>query len=425
MIFMKTVFTLLITCITLVSFGQRGEVRDAEDEHEDGNYDKAFEYLEQAKSEGVLQDKEKWQVRYYIAKGYAHLGAKKGVGRSFENLKKAAENFEKSMEIEKEDEAVEGLKFVRNALVQNAVSDQEKKNFVSAADQLYKSYELGDKKDTIYLYYAASNLVQDKKYDRAVEYYQELMDVGFDGSRTEYYAVNKKTGEKDRFESEKFRDLSLESGDYEKPSQKKSKSKRPEIAKNIALIYIQQGKKEKALEAISDAKADNPNDPALLQAEADIYYEMGDTKKYDEIMKKIVKLKPNDPNLYYNLGVASEKNDKIEDAKKYYKKAIELNPEFVNAYINLSTAILSKEEEIVKQMNELGMSDSDQKKYEELKEKKKKFYKKAQPYIQKAIELEPDNVGAVQTLMNIYYQLGESEKAEKFRKKIDSIQSNR
>ena len=321
------------------------------------------------------------------------------------------------MKIEEEDEAVEGLKFVRNALIQNAVSDQEKKNFVSAADQLYKSYELGDKKDTIYLYYAASNLVQDKKYDRAVKYYKELMDIGFDGARTEYFAVNKKTGEKERFESERFRDLSLKSGDYEKPSQEKSKSKRPEIAKNIALIYIQQGEKEKALEAISDAKADNPNDPALLQAEADIYYEMGDTKKYDEIMKKIVKLKPNDPNLYYNLGVASEKNDKIEDAKEYYKKAIELNPEFVNAYINLSTAILAEEKEIVKEMNDLGMSDADQKKYEELKDKKKKYYKEAQPYLEKAIELEPNNVGAIQTLMNIYYQLGESKKAEKFRKK--------
>ena len=419
----RNVFTTLFTFMTLISFSQRGEVRDAEDAHEDGNYEKAFEYLDQAKSEGVLQDKEKWQLRYYIAKGYAHLGPDNGVGRSFENLKQAAESFKKSMEIEKEDEAVEGLKFVRNALVQNAVKDQQKKNFTAAAKQLYKSYELGKKKDTIYLYYAASNYVQDKKYEKAVEYYKELMDLNFDGARTEYYAVNKETGENERFENKKFRDLSIKSGEYEKPTQKKSKSKRPEIAKNIALIYIQQGKKEKALEAIENAKADNPDDPALLQAEADIYYEMGDVKKYDKIMKKIVKLRPDDPNLYYNLGVASEKNDKIEDAKKYYKKAIELDPEFVNAYINLSTAILAEEDEIVKQMNELGMSDADQKKYEKLKEKKKKYYKEALPYLKEAIKLEPKNVGAIQTLMNIYYQLGESKKAEEFRKKLEKIQS--
>ena len=249
------------------------------------------------------------------------------------------------------------------------------------------------------------------------------MDLNFNWARTEYYAVNKETGEKERFESEKFRDISIKSGDYEKPSQKETPSKRPEIAKNIALIYIQQGKKDKALEAINEAKADNPDDPALLQAEADIYYEMGNVDKYDEIMQKIIKLKPNDPNLYYNLGVASEKNDKIDDAKKYYKKAIELNPEFVNAYINLSTAILAEEEEIVKQMNELGMSDADQKKYEKLKEKKKKYYEEALPYLQKAIELEPNNVGAIQTLMNMYYQLGQSKKAENFRKKLDSIQN--
>jgi len=419
----KNLFTLSLCCISFIGFSQRGEVRDAEDAHEDGNYEKAFEYLDEAKSEGVLQDKEKWQVRYYIAKGYAHLGPKKGVGRSFENLKKAGENFKKSIEIEKEDEAVKGLKFVRNALVQNAVNQQQKQNFVAAADQLYKSYELGNKKDTMYLYYAASNLVQDKKYDRAVKYYEELMDINFDGARTEYYAVNKKNGKKERFESKKFRDLSIKSGEYKKPTKKETKSKRPEIAKNIALIYIQQGEKDKALEAINNAKEDNPDDPALLQAEADIYYEMGDTEKYDEIMQKIIKLQPNNPNLYYNLGVASEKNDKVEDAKKYYKKAIELNPEFVNAYINLSTAILDKEKEIVKQMNELGMSNADQKKYEKLKEKKRKYYEEALPYLKKAKKIEPNNIGVIQTLMNIYYQLGKSEKADKLRKKIDSLQS--
>jgi len=55
----RNVFTTLFTFMTLISFSQRGEVRDAEDAHEDGNYEKAFEYLDQAKSEGVLQDKEK------------------------------------------------------------------------------------------------------------------------------------------------------------------------------------------------------------------------------------------------------------------------------------------------------------------------------------------------------------------------------
>ena len=74
-------------------------------------------------------------------------------------------------------------------------------------------------------------------------------------------------------------------------------------------------------------------------------------------------------------------------------------------------------------MNELGMSDADQKKYEKLKEKKKKYYKEALPYLKEAIKLEPKNVGAIQTLMNIYYQLGESKKAEEFRKKLEKIQS--
>lgn len=423
MITQRNTLVLLFSLLFFIGFAQRGEVRDAEDEVEDGNYQEAFKYLEQAKAEGVLEDKEKWQARYYLTMGNAYLGADNGVGRSYENLKKAAESFKKSLTIEDEDEPKEGLTKVRTALVQNAVNDQKKQKYEAAAKQLYKSYELSKKRDTMYLYYAASNLVQGKSYDKAVKYYKELMDMNFDGSRTEYYATNKSSGEQERFETEKFRDLSIKSGEYENPVEKKSKSKRPEIAKNIALIYIQEGKKEKALNAVDEALAENENDPALLQAKADIYYEMDDIEKYDEIMKKIVEQRPDDPNLYYNLGVASEKNDKVEDAKKYYKKAIELNPEFVNAYINLSTAILSEEKEIVKQMNELGMSDADQKKYDKLKEKKKKFYEEALPYLKKAIELEPNNLGAIQTLMNIHYQLGNDKEAQNLKTKLDKLQA--
>jgi tetratricopeptide (TPR) repeat protein len=419
----RNTLVLLFSLLFFIGFAQRGEVRDAEDEVEDGNYQEAFKYLEQAKAEGILEDKEKWQARYYLTMGNAYLGAENGVGRSYENLKKAAESFKKSLTIEDEDEPKEGLTKVRTALVQNAVNDQKKQKYEAAAKQLYKSYELSKKRDTMYLYYAASNLVQGKAYDKAVKYYKELMDMNFDGSRTEYYATYKSSGEQERFETKDFRDLSIKSGEYENPVEKISKSKRPEIAKNIALIYIQEGKKEKALNAVDEALAENKNDPALLQAKADIYYEMDDIEKYDEIMKKIVEQRPDDPNLYYNLGVASEKNDKAEDAKKYYKKAIELNPEFVNAYINLSTAILSEEKEIVKQMNELGMSDADQKKYDKLKEKKKKFYEEALPYLKKAIELEPNNLGAIQTLMNIHYQLGNDKKAQNLKTKLDKLQA--
>ena len=107
------------------------------------------------------------------------------------------------------------------------------------------------------------------------------------------------------------------------------------FAKNIALIYIQEGQDEKAIEAIQDAKAENPDNIALLQAEADVYYRMGNKEKYNELMQEMVKKNPNDPNVYYNLGVTAAELGDNEKAIEYYKQALEIDPEMTNARMKL------------------------------------------------------------------------------------------
>ena len=83
---------------------------------------------------------------------------------------------------------------------------------------------------------------------------------------------------------------------------------------------------------------------------------------------------------------------------------------------------MSKERDIVEEMNSLGNSRADNKKYQELNKEKKQFYKDALPYLEKASELNPKNMDALKTKLNIYYQLEMSDKAKVLQEKINSLE---
>jgi tetratricopeptide (TPR) repeat protein len=419
----KSILAVALIGATSLSFSQRGEIRDAESAVEDKNFKEALTQLDIAKPL-LADEKDKWVVRYHLAKAKTHgnLASTKSGDEMISDMDTALKSVESVLAMENDnEEALAYQNKLRQTMVQTAIDGQGNGNYDMAEKLLYKTYEL-DRNDTVMLYYAASAAVNGKIYDKALSHYQKLLDIGFDGSTEQFIAINKETGEEEIFESKNMRDISVKTGEYSDPSQKKTPSLTGEIAKNITLIYIQEDQPDKALEAIKKAKEENPEDVSLLQAEADLYYRIGKIDKYDEVMKEVVRIDPENPSLYYNLGVASEQLGDEKSSKEYYKKAIELDSEMVNAYINLAALTLNKERDIVEEMNSLGNSRADNKKYQELNEQKKQFYKDALPYLEKASELDPKNMSALQTKLNIYYQLEMNEKAKALQEKINSLQ---
>lgn len=416
---MKTrILTAVLALSTVVAFAQKRDIRRAGKAVDKAEYQEALNHLNEAKPKLADADQDE-KADYYLYRGYALIGNGENVPTN--DLMEATEAFKKAQELGHE-EAQQGLTTASNALVNAAIADQNAQDFSAAADKLYTGYQLNEQ-DTLYLYYAASNAVNAQEYSRALEYYEELQDLGFTGIETQYVATNKETGEEELMGSKEQRDLFIKSGNYENPQTRVTESKKGEIAKNIALIYIQQGETDKAIAAIDRALEDNPNDPALMQAQADVYYNMGDMAKYREIMEKIAEQNPNDAVLFYNLGVSSAELGEKDRAIEYYNRAIELDPEMSNARINMAYIILSEEAPLVEQMNTLGMSKADQKKYDELAEKRQEIYRKALPHLEKVIANDPNNIEAFRTLMNIHYQLGNTDKAEEIKAKIAELET--
>ncbi len=412
---MKTnILTLALAFFTLAAVAQKKEVRNAGNAVDDENFEEAKSLLEQAEP-NLSELNDKWTERFYLYKGNAYLGSTENV--SVEDMLTASEAFNKAIEMGS-DEAQQGLTKISSALVESAVADQNSEKFEQAAEKLYTSYKVNNK-DTIYLYYAAANSLNAQDYDKALEYYEMLREVGFDGSGVEYLATNTETGEQENLGSKEQQDLMVKTDQYSDPVEEKVPSKRGEIAKNMALIYINQEENEKAIELMDEAKEQNPDDVMLLQAEADMYYRMDDKQKYNEIMQEVLEKSPDDPAIYYNLGVTTADLGDSEGAIEYYEKALELDPEMNEARMNIVVAILAKERELIDQMNELGMSADDQKKYEELEKERMDIYEEVTPYLEEVIEHDPTNVEAIRTAMNIYSATGKEEKAAEMKAKLE------
>ena len=421
---MKTKFLLILALsLSAFTFAQKKELRTVEKSIKSGSFDEAKTQLTALEGMmGAMDEEQKEQ--FYFLKGQAYLGAEGN--KDGASLKTALESFNEVASHNDGDDYGEEANQLKsqavNGLISSAVDDQNAEKYGEAATKLYDLYKMSPK-DTVYLYYAASNAVNGQDYDTALNYYEELKDMGYRGVETQYTATNKESGEVENFGSESQRDLMVKTGDYIKPETKKTEPKSAEIAKNIALIYISQEKNDEALAAMADARSENPDDDSLLRSEADIYLKMGMNDKYEEAMQQIIAKDPNNPELYFNLGVGAAQSGNTEKAKEYYTKALELDPDFASANLNMAAAILDKDKEYIDEMNGLGNTNADNKRYDALKEQRMELYRSSIPYLEKAVQSNPKNIEAIRTLYNINIQLGDQAKSDEYKAKLDALES--
>ncbi len=404
--------------VSAISFGQKKEIKKAEKAIKSSEYSEALTYLGEAEPMLGAADNS-LKAQYYAAKGEALLGSG---GSDYNKLKGAADAFSKALEIDSKMDAQLSVPMqnLRAALINGAIKDQNSGQYKMATDKLYTSYTVS--KDPSDLYFAAGNAVNGNDYDTALKYYQMLLDEGYTGETEEFVATDKETGEVESFENENLRNIAVKTGQYIKPEKRVTESKKGEILRNMTLIYIQNGDNEKATALMTAARAENPTDVYLMRADADMSYKMGNVERYNDLMNKIVESDPENPEIYFNLGVGSAEIGNNEKAIGYYEKALELKPDYEAALINIAVLKLSGEDKLVEEMNSLGNSSADNKKYDQLKEQRRGIYQETMPYLEKALKLNPNNPDVVRTLMNIYGQLADDAKYKEMKAKLETLE---
>ncbi|WP_411767413.1 tetratricopeptide repeat protein [Winogradskyella sp. A3E31] len=424
---MKKLVTIIgALLIGFSSFGQKDEMKALEKALKRGEYANAKAAAMSADAlVGNMDDKTK--AEFYFLKAQAMYANGQG---SAADMDVAIESIDKVREIESmmgkdkyTEEANEMRTGILQAILRKADNALQSKSYAMASKNFNKAYKLSPK-DSVYLYYAASTAVNVPDYDSALEYYLKLKGMGYSGATTQYIATNTANGQEVTFNSKKELDNAIKLPLYENPEVVKVPSKSAEIVKNIALIYVAQDDNEKALEFMAEARQENPDDLGLLLSEANVHLKMGNKEKFKELMEEATKQDPNNAELQYNLGVLAAEGGNNEAAQKYYEKAIAINPQYTDAYTNMAVSILAREQVIVEEMNGLGTSSADNKRYDELKDERTEVYKKAIPYLEKALDLKKNNIDAARTLMNIYSAIGETEKFKAMKTRVADMEAN-
>ena len=396
---MKKLILLILLFTFSFSTAQKKELRNANKFFTSGEYASAIDLLDSAKDLFDSSD-DKIKAQAMLLYGKLHT--------TMEDFELAIKAFDMAKNLGTSDQNLSPeLRKLETAIITSAVGDNETENFNAAAKKLKMVYDLNTETNSEYLYYAASSAVNSLDYTLALEYYEILRDIKYEGIETKFYITEVSSGNEIEINDEVQFKLLQKSKDYSDGREEVTDSKFPEIVKNIALIYKELGQNDKALAAIEAARSSNPDDVGLIITAANIYFELGNKEAFKVAMSEAVEKEPNNPVLYYNLGVVSAELGEKDVAISYYQTSIDLDPSNENSYLNLVALILDGEEDIVSEMNSLGTSRADNMKYDELKESRENLYKQTVPILKDLIDIN-NNIEAIRTLMNIYGTIGDN-----------------
>ena len=428
---------LALFCIN-ISYSQKKELKLAEKNIKSEDYSAARQNIQLAEKLSSQMDA-KTTVKYHYLKSVAnYANGSSNIEESFIAL----ENLNKAIDLESTSSTelyTPKAKELRIAMLNRFVDDSrrslEQEDYKSAYINLEMSFRVSPS-DTLYLYNAALLATETEDFDQALSFYNELIDLEFTGITTNYYAIEKITGQVQAFTNPEQRELFLKAGTHDTPTKDELESVELSLLRSMAAIYRNKNNYDKSLSFIEKAKVLDENDINIILLESNIRWEMGDVESYEKLITKALGIDPDNADLHFNLGViSSDKGKAIEaddvnkamshynKAMSHYNKAIEIDSAYTRAYLNVAALILQKEESIIEEMNSLGTSNADYNKYDELKLVREDIYRSAIPYLESVYDLDNNNLNAVRTLKNIYSAVDDMDNYKKYKSIAEGIES--
>ncbi len=130
---------------------------------------------------------------------------------------------------------------------------------------------------------------------------------------------------------------------------------------------------------------------------------------------------PNNETYYFAKGTLHDEIGEYAKAAEAYDKALEIKPDFYDAVYNIGVLYNNQAVEIFTQARDLPISK--QKEYDKMMEEGKVILRQALPYMEKAFELQPEDINPVISLKGIYYTLGMYDESNKMKAIIDEYEA--
>ena len=204
------------------------------------------------------------------------------------------------------------------------------------------------------------------------------------------------------------------------------------------LIFLERSENkndEKALELVQAAKVKFPEEKKFGQEEISLLLAMDKIEEAKTKLIKAIEVDPANANLHLNLGVlhdnlgsAKMAEGKIEEAKEAfniakqnYINAIKVDPENYIGNYNAGVIYVNLAKEYYDEVRDMNLRDYDRYGAAKL-EKADAILKEGLPYMEKATDLQPDDVSGLTALKQMYTQLKMFDKAEALMDRIDALE---
>ncbi|HDZ40595.1 MAG TPA: tetratricopeptide repeat protein [Bacteroidetes bacterium] len=375
-------------CAALEGMAQRGKVSSALNFVESGNLQKAKEAVEEAMEHEKTKD---WPKTYYAMGRVAQTMWEKGYQDEDEKLMNtyddqlvyAYDSYLKSMELDDkssmEKMVIIQLPALANDFLTWAAMEFERENYDKSTLAFEKLLDIQGSDiymgtvDTVVVFNTALAAYNAKDYEKAHKYLDQSIDLKY-GEITPY------------------------------------------LLKYQA--YLEQGKIENAETALRNAFEAYPEDEQILLTMIQFFIDNDKRQEALDYLNLALEDAPDNYNLHYAKGVMHMQSEDYDKALESMLKSIELEDEYFNSQYNAGVCYYNKGANMLQAANEIMDPAEYNKAFEEAKE----VFAKAIPYMEKARELNPDDMDTLTSLKELYYRLQMTDKYDEVVAKIKELE---
>nr|WP_321452053.1 tetratricopeptide repeat protein [uncultured Carboxylicivirga sp.] len=159
-----------------------------------------------------------------------------------------------------------------------------------------------------------------------------------------------------------------------------------------------------------------PEDDRILTNLIQFYLDSQQNEEALEYLNKAIAGDPSNPVFYYARGVLYEKIDQ-EKAIADYNKCLEIDPSNFNSLYNLGVVYYNKG---VEQQN-VANDKTTTKEFNAAMEIANGYWKQALPYMEKALEVRPEEAAVLETLKGLYYRFEDMDKYNEVKAKLEAL----
>lgn len=193
------------------------------------------------------------------------------------------------------------------------------------------------------------------------------------------------------------------------------------IVLNQATCFKELGKTDKMIETLQKGidKYPNANYPLVIEL-FNYYVNSGQNDKALDYINLAIQKNSKDPQFYVIRGTLNETMKNKDKAIADYTMAIELDSNNFDANYSAGAFYYNTGVDTLDWADK-NIPITEFQKAEEFKKIANQLFSQAKPYLEKAREIQPDNMNVLSTLKTIYYRLGEMEKYTEVNAKIKSL----